>query len=610
MGSTQTSSNDTVIVFTTPSLHNVNMTNVTKLTASNFLMWSRQVHALLDGYDLAGYVDGSMEIPPSTLTANDVTTVNPAYTLWKRQDKLIYSALLGAIMVSIQPILSTTTTSAQIWDTLSATYAKPSRGHVKQLKQQVKQWTKGKMSIDAYVQGFTTRFDQLALLGKAIDREDQIEYVLEGLPEEYKQVVDQIEGREVTPSLTEVHEKLINFEVKLQSKTPPAANLPITANAVDFRGPNNNNSHGNRSNPRNNYQGQQRNNNNNRNSQTWQQQQFSNRSDQNTQRGYQGRCQICGVHGHSARRCPQLPLPGSYNNNSRPVSMPTSSWQPRANMAVAQPYNPNNWVIDSGATHHLTTDLNNLALHQPYTGGEEVTIADGSALSISHTDVWTSPVLSVDNFKYYLIFVDHFTRYTWFYPLRFKSQVKETFVAFKALVEKRFQCTICNLYSDNGGEFIALRSFLTSHGASHLTSLPHTPEHNGVAERKHRHIVETGLTLLHQASIPTTYWTYAFSTAVYLINRLPTPVIAHQSPYEKLFQQSPNYTKLRVFGSLCFPWLRPYTTNKLESRSSPCTFLGYSLSQSAYLCLDASTGRIYTSRHVQFVESEFPLSLT
>lgn len=54
-------------------------------------------------------------------------------------------------------------------------------------------------------------------------------------------------------------------------------------------------------------------------------------------------------------------------------------------MVVSQSYNPNNWVVDNGATHHLTSDLNDLLLHQPYTGGEDMTIADGSALAISHT---------------------------------------------------------------------------------------------------------------------------------------------------------------------------------------------------------------------------------
>ena len=54
------------------------------------------------------------------------------------------------------------------------------------------------------------------------------------------------------------------------------------------------------------------------------------------------------------------------------------------------------------------------------------------------------------------------------------------------------------------GEFLALRSFLVTHGITNLTTSPHTPKHNGYFERWHRHIIEKGLTLLHQASIPLT----------------------------------------------------------------------------------------------------------
>lgn len=193
----------------------------------------------------------------------------------------------------------------------------------------------------------------------------------------------------------------------------------------------------------------------------------------------------------------------------------------------------------------------------------------------------------------------------WFFPLKLKSQIRDTFIRFTKLVGNRFQTKIGMLFSDNGGEFLALREFLSSNGISHLTSPPHTPEHNGLAERRHRHIVETGLTLLTKASIPNTYWTYAFATAVYLINRMPTPTLSLQSPYQILFKISSNYAKLCIFGCLCFPWLRPYIVNKLENRSKPCAFLGYSLTQSAYLCLDPSQNRVYTSRHVHFDESTY-----
>lgn len=157
------------------------------------------------------------------------------------------------------------------------------------------------------------------------------------------------------------------------------------------------------------------------------------------------------------------------------------------------------------------------------------------------------------------------------------------------------------LYSDNGGEFFALKQFLSNHGISYLTSPPHTPEHNGMAERKHRHIVETGLSLLTHASIPNTYWSYSFAAAVYLINHLVTPNLANHSSYQLLFNIEPNYTKLRSFGCLCYPWIRPYGNKKFSPKSTPCVFMGYSFTQSAYLCLEVSTSHVYVSRHVDFV---------
>ena len=92
---------ETIAVSATSSILNVNMKNVTKLTGSNFLMWSRQVHALLDGYDLADYIEGFIVVPSATITSEDGITTNPTYTLWKRQDRLIYSSLLSAITPTI-----------------------------------------------------------------------------------------------------------------------------------------------------------------------------------------------------------------------------------------------------------------------------------------------------------------------------------------------------------------------------------------------------------------------------------------------------------------------------------------------------------------------------
>lgn len=108
--------------------------------------------------------------------------------------------------------------------------------------------------------------------------------------------------------------------------------------------------------------------------------------------------------------------------------------------------------------------------------------------------------------------------------------------------------------------------------------------------------------------MPLEYWPHACSTAVYLINRLPTPTLNNESPYSKVFGTQPNYTKLRSFSCLCYPWLKPYTTHKLDLKSKPCVFIAYSPTQSAYYCLELDSHKIYTSRHVHFVEHIFPFS--
>jgi len=81
------------------------------------------------------------------------------------------------------------------------------------------------------------------------------------------------------------------------------------------------------------------------------------------------------------------------------------------------------------------------------------TIVSTHPLEYLFTDVWQSPILSTQNYRYYLVLVDHFTRYTWLFPLTKKSDVKDIFQTFTPIAETKFKTKICNLYSDNGGEF-------------------------------------------------------------------------------------------------------------------------------------------------------------
>lgn len=227
-------------------------------------------------------------------------------------------------------------------------------------------------------------------------------------------------------------------------------------------------------------------------------------------------------------------------------------------------------------------------------------------LELVHTDVWgPAPITSPSGFKYYVHFVDDFSRFTWIYPLKQKYDTAQVFIQFKNLVENQFNKRIKTIQYDGGGEYKPVQKFAIETGIQFRMSCPYTSQQNGRAERKHRHIAEFGLTLLAQAQMPLHYWWEAFSTAVYLINRLPSVVTQNESPYSLIYHKKPDYTLLKPFGCACYPCLKPYNQHKLQFHTTRCVFLGYSNSHKGYKCIN-SHGRIFNSRHVIFNENHFP----
>jgi hypothetical protein len=164
------------------------------------------------------------------------------------------------------------------------------------------------------------------------------------------------------------------------------------------------------------------------------------------------------------------------------------------------------------------------------------------------------------------------------------------------------------MQTDWGDEYEKLNGFFQKVGITHHVSCPHAHQQNGSAERKHRHIVEVGLALLANASMPLKFWDEDFLTTTFLINIIPTKVLNFESPTERLLHVTPNYDALRTFSCACWPNLRPYNKRKLAFRSKQCVFLGYSPIHKGVKCLDVSTGRVYISRDVVFDENVFPFA--
>ena len=329
-----------------------------KLTSTNYLSWKLQFHTLFIGYDLLGYIDGSKPCPSATVTQSNTSTSNPAYHLWTRQDQLLLNAIIGSISPTIIPFIAQAKTSKQAWTILANTYAKPSRGRIKQIKNQLKNTTKGSLNITEFMQTVKTRADDLALLGSPIDEEEITDKILDGLSDDYKELVRAVQARDTSITFEELHEKLLNFEASLQTQPTESHHFPATANPT-YR---NNNRKWRPSQTQNQF------------TNTWRPSYTSpsrppaatnpaTQSSQNPRpppRPYLGHCQICRVQGHTAKRCPSFRLVPITSSTTSHPSQTVTPWQPQAHIAT----NPNptpSWLLDSGASHHLQqTSFSNL----------------------------------------------------------------------------------------------------------------------------------------------------------------------------------------------------------------------------------------------------------
>jgi hypothetical protein len=777
--------------FTVP---NITSLVTTKLEGPNYMSWTTQFVPALSTHDLLGMVYGS-EICPSKFVVDaegkPTSTINPEFLVWQKKDQFVLAWLNATLSEKVLSMVYGLTTAQQVWAHLAKRFTPTSQTHISNLKRQLQTISQGSKSCTDYLLTTKSLADQLAAIGKGVEDEDLISYVIGGLNPSYHTFVTTFcyGNRDTSITFEDFQTELLNYEQLFEAHhkpqntdggqfafhlhKPKSQHFPKKYRAPQYG----------RHSPR---------------------QQYSSAPPQPHQSGQQpvpppqskfptsshyGKppnsaapfssstrppCQICGKLSHQALDC--------YHR----MDFAFQGRHPPAQLAAMAAYTPENpevehpWYLDSGANHHVTSELEKLTLQEPYQGTDSVTVGNGSGLQIAntgsslistpssqfilhkvlhcpnasanllsiqqfcrdnhcyfiltsthftikdmqtkeillhgpseaglypiylkqlqsnkvktrasflssttflshftaflgvtaplhiwhsrlghpshsalnkllqhalipcngsskinklcdscqiskskklpfpdshristhpfeliHSDVWTSPILSLGGCKYYVLFVDDYSRFSWLYPLKSKSEVLPCFSKFKKLVENLFSCSIKQLQTDNGGEYtsMAFKNFTNEHGILHRFTCPYTSEQNGISERKHRHITETALTLLAQSHLAPHYWVDAFLTAIYLINRLPTPVLQHQSPYFKLLQKHPNYTLLKTFGCACYPLLRPYVSHKLSFRSTKCVFIGYSSTQKGYRCLDLNTNRVYTSRHVIFDELQFP----
>ena len=131
-----------------------------------------------------------------------------------------------------------------------------------------------------------------------------------------------------------------------------------------------------------------------------------------------------------------------------------------------------------------------------------------------------------------MLFIDNFSRKTWVYFLKEKSQAFEAFKIFKSMVEKEKGLKIKSMRSDRGGEFLSkeFNKFCEDNGIRRFLTAPYSPQQNGVVERKNRTILNMVRSMLKSKKMPKEFCAEAVDCAVYLLNRCPSKSLDNVEP--------------------------------------------------------------------------------
>lgn len=213
------------------------------------------------------------------------------------------------------------------------------------------------------------------------------------------------------------------------------------------------------------------------------------------------------------------------------------------------------------------------------------------------------PVSTISGKRYFVTFINSWSHFKYVSLLARKSKVLQKFNAFKTMFERKFDCTVKNVYSDNGGEYRGMVNYLTMKGIGVYRAAPYTPEQNGVAERTNRTVLDMARSMLRHAGMSAQFWGEAVATATDIRNHIGIRRSSVLTPLELLTGKIPyigNFAHSAVrLGYTCL--------NRKEklAKSSMEAILLRSLTHSFYGVWFTDTQTVQHVRHVMINEDVF-----
>jgi histone deacetylase 1/2 len=356
------------------SIHSIASLITIRLNRGNFLLWKTQAVPALHAAHLFGYVDGSIVAPPPTITegTGDAArqAANPEFLRWYQQDQLVLIALLGSMSEDLVGQMTQLTTSAAVWASLHAMFSSQNRARLMQIRFQLSNTRKKDLTAAEYFNRMKALADSMAAIGVPLKEDEVLGYMLAGLGPEYEPLVVSLTTRADSVSLDSFYAYLVGAELRLEQQAS-MGDIHSSANSVARHSDGNRGAHG--GHPGQGGQG------GGQGGGRFGQQPQQRRNGNGQQRRNGPKCQVCSKYGHDALRCRQR-----FNHAFQPEDNRDRGAR-SGNAAQAGSYSVDtNWYMDSGATDHLTSDLDRLHMNERYSGKDTVQVANGQGLHISH----------------------------------------------------------------------------------------------------------------------------------------------------------------------------------------------------------------------------------
>ncbi|KAA3465105.1 retrovirus-related Pol polyprotein from transposon TNT 1-94 [Gossypium australe] len=410
-----------------------------KLSEQNFLLWKHQLLLILEGYGLEGFVLGTTPPPTTFILGTDGQLVaNPVFLVHNKQDKFLALWLLSTVSDAILVHLTAAKTSHDIWTTINRRFGAKSNIKLSSMRHELYSIKKGSLTIKDYISKVKGLSDNLTATGCLVTEQEQVSVILAGLPIEFESI--RILASVTFLSLELVTEMLLDCEARqlaLLTDLPLQANMVTQSQQGDFD--NMKSSSNSARSFHQNQRGQARG--------------WSRGRSRGSSRGWSGfkpQCQLCGcstfvsgsrllhlkniLHVPADIRTGKILLEGHMHNGLYHFDF---SWPPLQRLSsprsVGSPLMCNTQIPSSvelwhdrlGHPYHTTLAriLKSCKISFRHRNLQFMCTPCKVPFELVASDVWGPSHMSSNDFSYYLSFVDMYSRFTWLYFLKSKSEI-------------------------------------------------------------------------------------------------------------------------------------------------------------------------------------------